>query len=194
MRHLAKYAVLFLAALPCLGQTNPATQTIPAARPAARLATQTIPATNSKALDGSAVVFPAANNAKPLLLMIGFSHQSRKEFDAWNRHLLPSYLSDPKIAYYEMIELQAAPSLVRPMILHSMRGQIHGAESSRYVPIFTDEEKWKSAVGYSAPDDAYLVVCYPSGRVAWQTHGAPDDAKLSGLHSALAKLATSVPR
>ena len=190
MRHLAKYAVLFLAALPCLGQTNPAPQTIPAACPAAR----TIPATNAKALDGSAVALPAAKDARPLLLMIGFSHKSSKEFDAWNKHLLPSYLSDPKVAYYEVVELQGVPGAVKPMILHGMRRQIHGAEGARFLPIFTDEEKWKSAAGYSAPDDAYLVVCDPSGRVAWQTHGAPDDAKLSELNSALAKLATSVPR
>ncbi len=176
MRRLAQSTVLFLAALPCFGLAGLG---------------QTIPAIQAKALDGSQVSLPAAGDARPLLLMIGFSHQSSKEFDAWDKHLLPSYLSSPAVAFYQVVELQAAPSLVRPMILHSMRGQIHGAESSRYVPIFSEEQKWKSAAGYSAPDDAYLMLCDPSGRIAWQTHGAPDAAKLSELKAALARLAPS---
>lgn len=146
---------------------------------------QQVPATRAEALDKSVVTFPQSNSAKPLLLLIGFSHKSQKQCNLWNARLKPAYLIDTQVAYYELADFQGVPSLVMAMILHGMRREIPRDEHAHFVLLQSDEAKWKALVNYSAPDDAYLIVADPSGRVLWQTNGALTDQKYSELHTAL---------
>lgn len=147
---------------------------------------QAVPATTAKALDGTAIAFPRPESRKPLLLVVGFSHKSSEDFKQWNQRMLSPYLSDPHIDYYELADLQGVPSLVRSMILHGMRREVPAAQHSHFAPFTAGEEEWKKAVNYSASDNTYIVVADPTGHIVWQTHGVPDDEKVSGLKKALA--------
>lgn len=171
MRPIVPSAVLLLFSLPCLAQVIPSTQT--------------------KALDGSAVVLPQAGSQKPLLLMIGFSHKSSGDFDQWNKQVLSSYLSNPAVAYYEMTDLQGVPSFVKAMILHGMRREIHGEERSHFVPFYNSEKEWQTLVSYSKPEHAYLVLADNTGHVIWQAQGAPDAEKIATLKAKLSSMAPS---
>jgi hypothetical protein len=152
---------------------------------------QNVPSTTAKALDGSSVVLPRPQSQKPLLVMVGFSRKSSEDFQQWNRRALSPYLTDPRIDYYELPELQGAPSFVRPMILHGMRRDVPAAEHSHFAPLNTGEEEWKKTVGYSASKDTYLILAEPSGHIIWQTSGVPDDAKVAAFKQALARLTHS---
>jgi hypothetical protein len=152
---------------------------------------QNVPSTTAKALDGSTLSFPRAQSQKPLVVMVGFSRKSSGDFQQWNQRALSPYLTDPRIDYYELPELQGAPSFVRPMILHGMRRDVPAAEHSHFAPLTTGEEEWKKTVGYSASKDTYLILAEPSGHVVWQTSGAPDDAKVAAFKQALARLTHS---
>jgi hypothetical protein len=149
---------------------------------------QNIPATTAKALDGSAVVFPKPGDKKPLLVIVGFSHKSSGDFKAWNQQALSPYLTDPRIDYYELADLQGVPSLVRAMILHGMRREVPEAQHSRFAPMTAGEDEWKKIAGYSASKDTYIILAEPSGHVVWQTSGVPDDEKVTALKQALARL------
>jgi hypothetical protein len=87
---------------------------------ACRCLGQNLPSTQAKALDGSAIVFPQPASQKPLLVVVGFSHRSSEDFKAWNQRALSPYLTDPRIDYYELADLDGVPSFVRTMILHGM--------------------------------------------------------------------------
>lgn len=132
--------------------------------------------------------FPQSDNRKPILLTIGFSHKSSAECDVWNRRLKPEYLDNLRVAYYEVADLEGAPSFVLGMILRGMRKKIPEAEQAHFVPLLSGGEAWKKLVGYSAPDDAYVVVADAKGRSVWLTHGILTDAKYAQLHAALEKL------
>jgi hypothetical protein len=149
---------------------------------------QQIPATQAKTLDGTAVSFPDAATGKPLLFVIGFSHKGGEQCREWNKQLAPVYLKDAHVLYYEAAVLAGVPSLVMKIILHGMRKDIPGDEQSRFVLLESNDQAWKTVVDYSAPDDAYLIVANHSGHVAWQTHGAVNDAQVAALQSAVAKL------
>jgi len=151
---------------------------------------QTIPATQAKALDGSSVNFPRNDSPKPLLFVIGFSHKSANQCKSWSQRLKPIYARDPRIAYYELADFQGVPSFVMWMILHGMRREVPKDDWPHFVPLYTDEEKWKKLAGYSAPDHAYLIVADPSGRVLWQAHGPPSDANYGELQAVLGKQIT----
>lgn len=147
---------------------------------------QVVPATTAKALDGRAIAFPRPESRKPLLLMVGFSHKSDKDFHQWNQVMLSPYISDSRIDYYELADLEGVPSFITKMILHGMRREVHGAEQSHFAPLTAGEDEWKKAVGYSAPEYTYIVLANAAGHIVWQTHGAPNDEKMSGLKRALA--------
>ncbi len=89
-----------------------------------------------------------------------------------------------------MAELQSAPSFVRGMILHGMRKDVPTAQHSRFVALYDHEADWKKAVNFSTPDDPYILIADPSGRIVWQTHGAMSEAGYAELKAAVAKFAT----
>ncbi len=142
-----------------------------------------VPQTQEKALDGSSVKFP--NNRKLLLLVIGFTHKSDKQFDGWNQKLKADYAHNPHVAYYEMADFQGVPSFVMWMISHGLHRKIPKDEQAYFVPFFHHEDEWKKLTAYSVPADAYLIVASADGRVLWQTHGPQTDAKYTELQQAI---------
>ena len=108
---------------------------------------QGVPPTQAKTLNGTAVSFPGVDSRKSLLLLIGFSHESSKQCDKWNRRLKPAYWSESRVDYYQVADFQGVPSLVMRMILHGMRREVPKDEQSRFVLLYSNEDKWKKLVG-----------------------------------------------
>jgi hypothetical protein len=123
--------------------------------------------------------------------MVGFSHKSSGDFKQWNQRMLSPYLSDPRIDYYELADLQGVPSLIKGMILHGMRREVPAAQHSHFATLTAGEEEWKKAVSYSASDNTYIVLADASGHIVWQGHGVPDDENVAGLKKALADVLPS---
>ncbi len=146
---------------------------------------QQIPATQAKTIDGSSVSFPDAAGGKPLLFVVGFSHQSSGPVQAWDKRLAPLYLNDPRILYYQAADFQGVPSLVMKMILHGMKKEIPANEHSRFVLIQANEDQWKSIAKFSAPNEPYILLANPAGHVVWQTHGAVSDDQFAALQAAI---------
>jgi hypothetical protein len=152
---------------------------------------QAIPQVKAKALNDSEVTLPKTGTDQLLIIVIGFSHKSGPPSGAWAKRITADYASDPHVSFYEMAQLQSAPSFIRPMILHGMRSDVPANQHSHFVPIYDHESEWKAAVKFSTPDDPYVLMTYPDGRIVWQTHGAISDAAYAELKSAVAKF--SVP-
>ena len=151
---------------------------------------QTVPQTQAEALDNSVVRFPPSEGGKALLLLISFSHKGEKECDNWNQRLKPTYIHHVRVDYYELADFQGVPSFIMHMILHGLRRQVPTDEHPHFVLLYSHEEEWKRLVGYSRPEDAYLVVADSEGRVLWQTHGAVTDAQYYALQAAIEKPAS----
>ena len=149
---------------------------------------QVVPVTKTETLNGTSVVFPKPGGTKPLLLVLGFSHSSSGDLDNWNRLTKDRYWSDPRIEYYELVDLQDVPSFIKMMILHGMRRGVQKAEQSHFAPFYSDEGKWKSLVHYSEARNVYFVIADPAGHVVWQGHGPATAEKCGELESALAKI------
>lgn len=146
---------------------------------------QQVPATKAKALDGSKIEFPDPKNPKPLLLVIGFSHKSSDQTQAWDKRLAPLYLKSASVSYYEVADFQGVPQFILKMILHGMRREIPTAEHSHFVILDSNEQEWEKLVNFSAADESYLVVAGGDGKVLWQTHGVITDVKFDALQKAI---------
>jgi hypothetical protein len=87
--------------------------------------------------------------------------------------------------------LEDAPSLIRPLIVRSIRKQVPDAVKPNFVPLTSGESLWKQVVGYdtTAPDAAYVLLVDRNGQVRWQTHEAFSEARFNELAGAARKLA-----
>jgi hypothetical protein len=155
---------------------------------------QAIPLIKAKALDDSEVILPKPDSQQLLILVVGFSHKSGEASRGWGKRLAADYTSDPRVAIYQLPELQGAPSMVRGFIVRGMRKDVPPAQQPRFVPLYDHEAEWKKTVNFSAPDDAYIVIASPDGHVLWQTHGLVSDSAFAELKAELAKLLTNPPK
>jgi hypothetical protein len=149
---------------------------------------QSIPPVQAKALDDSDVTLPVPGGHQLLILVLGFSHKSGEACGPWGKRLAAEYSSDPRVTFYELAELQSAPSFVRGMIVHGMRKDVPGSQQPHFVPLFDHEPEWKQVVNFSAPDDPYILITAPDGHILWQTHGPVSDSAYADLKSAVTKL------
>jgi hypothetical protein len=152
---------------------------------------QTIPPINSKTLNDTQIALPNSGGSQPLILVVGFSHKSSESCGPWGKRLAADFHANPKIAYYQIPVLQDAPSFVRGFILRGMRKDVPAAEQSHYIPVYDHEADWKKLVGFSGPDEAYVIVADPQGHVVWQTHGAMNDTSYGKMKAAVDKVLAS---
>lgn len=139
---------------------------------------QSIPQVNAESLNGKPISFPKDLAGKPAILVIGFSRGGGDQCGPFARKLSkePSIV-EGKAVVYEIAMLESAPRIMRPMILHGMRGGIPQSEQTRFLPLFHDEKQWKQVAGFTklAADDAYLVLVSAEGTVIWTGHGLYSD-------------------
>ena len=154
---------------------------------------QSLPPINSKTLNDTQVALPNAGGSQPLILVVGFSHKSSESCGPWGKRLAADFHANPKVAYYQIPVLQDAPSFVRGFILRGMRKDVPAAEQPHYIPVYDHEADWKKLVGFSGPDEAYVIVADPQGHVVWQTHGTMNDASYGEMKAAVDRVLASSP-
>ncbi len=159
-----------------------------------RSATVQIPEVHGTAFSNEAVNLPAALQGRVGVLVLGFSKASSAGSTAWGKRLALDYRDSTTVVYYQMPVLASVPSLVRPMVIHSIKSSVPAGEQARFVPVLDHETEWRALVHYGAPDDTYVVVVDGKGDVAWQTHGPVTDAAYGALKQQVEGLKTKVSK
>ncbi len=149
---------------------------------------ETLPVLHGRSFTNVQVALPADLRGKIGILLIGFSQKSSVQTKPWNEKLLRDFGNDPHFAYYESAVLADVPSLFRDHVVSSIRDKMPMAERAHFVPILQDASKWKSVAGYSAPDDAYVLLVDGGGEIQWRAHGAPTGELYNAMKEHLAQL------
>jgi len=139
---------------------------------------QSIPVVNAESLNGKPISFPKDFAGKTAILVIGFSRGGGAQCGPFARKLAKEpNIRDGSVAIYQIAMLASAPRVIRPMILHGMRGGMPKEEQDRFLPLFHDEAQWKQVSGFSksGENDAYLILVSSDGTVRWTTHGQYSD-------------------
>lgn len=152
---------------------------------------QQIPQTRFTTLTGAHVVIPQQSSAKPLLLLVGFSHKASGDLSAWNKRFKVTYETDPRVEYYELADFEGVPGFVMKLIRHGMRRSMKEPERSHVAPFYEHGKDWQSLVEYQESAVVYLVLADGGGHVLWQTKGPANDAKAAELESHVAKLSNT---
>jgi len=149
---------------------------------------QQIPRTEFTTLTGTKGAVPREGGAKPLVILISFSHKGADDLTAWNKLFKSRYEGDPRVDYFELADFEGVPSLVMKMILHGMKRSVPEVERPHFAPFYTHDGEWKKLVSFENPQVTYVIVADSAGRVLWQTHGPASEAGVSDLENAIMKL------
>ena len=85
------------------------------------LTAATLPNLEGETLAGSKLSLPTALKGKTALFIIGFSKDSQKQPEAWGKRLKTEL---PTLKVWSVVDLEATPRLIRPMILRAMRASM----------------------------------------------------------------------
>jgi hypothetical protein len=164
---------------------------------AATSPTTLIPPAQGTALDGRAVTLPRDLPGRASILILGFSQHSADSTTAWEKQVRNNLASaatpgdHAAIGFLDMPFLEDAPSLIRPLIVRSIRKQVPDVVRPWFVPLTSGEAAWKQLSGFTpkAPDAAYVLLVDRNGQVRWQTHEAFSPERFDELASAARQLA-----
>jgi hypothetical protein len=152
---------------------------------------ETLPRLEGESLSGKRLVLPDDAHGKVAFLVIGFSKKGGDASGSWERRLKQDFGSDQAYVIHPIAVLEDAPRLIRGMIKSGIRRGTPPAEQDRFVVIVHGEQDLKRFVGFSGPDDAYLLLVDAIGQVRWKGHGMFREEEYAPLREAAKKLTLS---
>lgn len=149
---------------------------------------EVMPRVEGESLAGQKVMIPDDAKGKVAVLVFGFTKSSKGPTSAWGEKIFSEFGNQAGFALYQLPVLEDVPGFVRGMVLSGMKKGIKENMRDHFVPILQSESELKKLVHYKEPDDAYLVVLDPSGKIARQLHGPFSDAAYEQLRKEIKNL------
>jgi len=149
-----------------------------------------IPHTQGTTLAGNVVTLPDAVKGKVGVLIVGFSHASQGQVEAWGRRLSVDYGRSSGVVHFDVPMLAGAPKILRGLILKRISSSVPTAEQRNFLPLTENEAAWRSVAHYGKPDDAYVLVIDGTGNILWQTEGDATDSAYCALQQNLQRPST----
>lgn len=138
-----------------------------------------IPPTQGTVLSGEMVIFPEALKGKVGVLVLGFSRASGDAVAEWGKKLFRDYNASTAVNYYELSILEAVPGILRGYVVKKIGETVPDVAKSHFLPVLDHEKEWKTAAGFKAPDDAYVLVVDGTGVVRARVQGVANDANFA---------------
>jgi hypothetical protein len=154
-----------------------------------QVVSQPVPHTEADTLSGKKIVLPDAIRGHLAIFIVGFSRAGGEACTRWDKALRQQFGSGSSVQIYNVAELQDAPKMVRGLIRRGMRKGVPADEQDFFVLLYQDEEVWKQFAGFSAADDAYILLLDSKTNIQWRAHGkSPDQQALIALRGEVAKI------
>jgi hypothetical protein len=136
-------------------------------------AAQSLPATEGETLGGHRVVVAQSIRGHLAVLIAGFSKDAGDACGAWGKtvHADPALKS---VEVYQLVMLEEAPRILRPMIKSGMRKGLSAAEQEQFVILTQDEKLWRSYFGVNDDKEPWVVLIDAEGKVLWHGHGTAE--------------------
>jgi hypothetical protein len=149
---------------------------------------QVMPRVEGENFAGHKVMLPDDAKGKVAVLVFGFTKASKGPTSAWGEKIFSEFSNQAGFELYQLPVLEDVPRFVRGMVISGMKKGIKENMRDHFVPIFQSESELKNLVSYKEPDDAYLVVLDPSGKIIRQMHGPFSDAAYEQLRKEIQAL------
>ncbi len=136
-----------------------------------------MPVLKGDLLSGKQAVLPDLAVGQTTLVILGFSYDSRFQVEAWAEKFRTRFASRPDVTLFEVPMMGSAARLGRWFIDSGMRKATPPELHGRVMTVYGGNSDWKARVGFSAPDDAYLVLIDRLGIVRWLGRGPVSEAR-----------------
>lgn len=150
--------------------------------------TQTMPRVEGESFAGHKVVLPDATKGHVAVLVFGFTKASKEPTRAWAEKIRSEFAGQAGFELYQLPVLEGVPRFIRGMVISGIKKGVPQNLWDHFVPVLQGESELKKLVIYKEPDDAYVVVLDPAGRIAQQIHGPFTDAAYIQLRDKLRAL------
>jgi hypothetical protein len=144
---------------------------------------QAVPSGQVETLSGRKLTLPDAIRGQVSIFIVGFSRSSKDQTSEWGKNLKLLTTADRNLKVHQVVELQGAPRIFRGMIVSGIRKSVPSDRYDDFFVVTDNEDGWKQWVGFSAPDDAYVVLADKSAQQVWKTHGAFNQTLLAELRT-----------
>lgn len=158
-------------------------------------AIRTIPRTTVTALNGQTLNLPADLRTSATVLILGFGRHSQEATTAWERPTRTQLAQPGHIGFYDMAMLAEVPGLLRPLVMHSLKGAVPDVLKPNFLPLTEDEDAWKRVAEFTdtQPEAAYVMLVDRSGQVRWSTHSAFSPTAFAELRQRTELLLRTMP-
>ena len=150
---------------------------------------QRMPQLKGDLLTGKPGVLPDQAAGQTTLVILGFSYDSRFQVEAWAEKFRGRYGAAKDVTLFEVPMMGSGARLGRWFIDSGMRKNTPRELHGRVMTVYGGNDDWKARVGFSAPNDAYLVLLDRQGIVRWLAHGPVSDERLRELVAVVDSLA-----
>ncbi len=142
-----------------------------------------IPTLPTRSLDGSAVRVPDDLAPGPVLLIVGFTRDSREQTRAWARRVADA----ADVVAYSVAVIKGVPGLLRGMVVRGMRKGVPEDAHARFLLADDEAAQWRALAGFSPQreDAACLLLLDAARRIAWRHVGPLDEPAWRALQAAL---------
>jgi hypothetical protein len=145
----------------------------------------------AETLAGSALVLPEALPAQPVVLVVGFSRESREACRSWSERLREPD-RPARLAVYQVAVIDYVPRLFRGLVASGIRKGVPTALHDHFLLVTEQGGAWRALAGYARPDAAYLLLFDARHELRWHASGPVDATRYDALREAVHRLA--VPR
>lgn len=149
---------------------------------------QRMPPLKGDLLSGKPGVLPDLAAGQTALVILGFSYDSRFQVEAWAEKFRVRYRAAADVTLFEVPMMGSAARLGRWFIDSGMRKNTPPELYGRVMTVYGGNDDWKVRVGFSAADDAYLVLIDRQGIVRWLAHGPVSEERLQALSAVVDSL------
>lgn len=135
-----------------------------------------LPHTEADTLSGKKIVLPDALNARPAIIVIGFTKRSQSQTTAWSTQLTKDYGAEPRLQRYSIAVLDDVPGFIRGMVISGIRRGVPKEQQDTFLVVTHDAKPWRDLAAISNADDAYVILFDSMAHVVAQTHGSVEAA------------------
>ncbi len=143
------------------------------------------PDVSGQALSGASLRLSDVVAGKTSVVVFSFSKSAGKDAQVWNDHLYKDYGSNPQVASSTVIMLEAAPRLLRGIIVSELKRSMPPAMRDRTIVSYQNEELWKQRLAVADDKHADVLLLESDGRMRWRNTSVFSDAEYTELKNKL---------
>lgn len=139
-------------------------------------------------LDGTPFLLPADAIGSVTVLVVGFTQAAGTKSGPWVTRLESQFGANPSCTIHSVAILAGVPALFRGFVHAAVERNVSPSERATFLLTYHNDAEWKMLVGFSEPNNPYVVVIDRQGGIALALHGSMSDPRYGQVAAEIVKL------